>query len=104
MGKRLKETKVIDAKGKTKEELIYELTSEGYNYFPWSDSPGAYYPPHSHEHDECICVISGNILFYVNGKEYELTPGKKLYLPAHTIHEARNNSNQNVTYLVGESG
>ena len=98
----LKELKVVEAKGKTKQELVNELQEEGFNAYEWSDASGAYYPPHSHEHDECICVVSGKMSFYINGKEYELSSGKKLYLPKATLHEAKNRWKDTVTYLIGE--
>lgn len=79
-----------------------ELKEEGYDSYSWSDRAGAYYPPHSHMHDECICVVEGEMSFYINNKEYKLKTGEKLYLPAGTIHEARNKSDKEVFYLVGE--
>lgn len=94
--------KIVPAKGKTKEELQNELKEEGFNFYEWSDSSGAYYPPHHHEYDECICVISGQITFIVDKKEYELSSGKKLYLPAFTTHESKNKQKEKVIYLIGE--
>lgn len=96
------ELKITRAKGKAKDEYIKELEEEGYSVFEWSDSPGAYYPPHSHKHNECICVVRGKTTFTVDHKEYALEKGKKLYLPAHTVHESRNKYNETVTYLIGE--
>ena len=100
--KGLKGLKVVQTKEITREGLQKELKQEGFNSYEWSDSPGAYYPCHSHEYNECICVISGKMSFFVEGNEYELAAGKKLYLPAHTIHEAKNKGNEKVTYLIGE--
>ena len=100
--KKNKELRIIQSSGKTKGELESELKKEGYSCYVWSDSPGAYYSPHSHAHDECICVISGEMLFFVDNKEYKLNPGQKLYLPSGTVHEASNKASERVTYLVGE--
>ena len=94
--------KILKAKGTSKNDLISELKEEGYQSFEWSDSPGSHYPPHSHEYDECICMIDGKISFYIDNQEYKLASGEKLYLPAGTIHEARNKSNEKASYLVGE--
>lgn len=101
MGK-IKELQIVSASGKTKKELETELKKEGFNSYEWSDSPGTYYPPHHHEYDECICVINGKMTFIVDKKEYELEPGKKLYLPAFTVHESKNKREEKVTYLIGE--
>ena len=94
--------KITKAKGKSKSEYIKELELEGYSTYDWTDNPGAYYSPHSHEHDECICVVNGKTTFIVNKKEYTLNEGEKLYLPAHTIHESKNKFDEKVTYLIGE--
>ena len=99
---KLKELKITSTKGNTKPELENELKEEGFSSYEWSDSPGAYYSSHCHEYDECICVISGQMTFIVNNKEYELMPGKKLYLPAFTVHESKNKGKEKVTYLIGE--
>ena len=99
---KLKELKIVPTKGQTKEELQNELKQEGFNFYEWSDSPGAYYPPHHHEYDECICVVNGQMTFIVDKKEHELSPGKKLYLPAFTVHESKNKGTEKVTYLIGE--
>ena len=96
------ELKIVSTVGKVKKELENELKEEGYNFYEWSDPPGAYYSPHHHEYDECICVISGKMTFIVNNKEYELECGKKLYLPAFTVHESKNKQKEKVTYLIGE--
>lgn len=97
-----KQIKVTSVKGKTKKELEKELLEEGYCSYEWTDSPGAYYPPHHHGYDECICVINGTMTFIVDKKEYKLSFGEKLYLPAFTIHESKNNEKEEVVYLVGE--
>ncbi|MBI3591400.1 MAG: cupin domain-containing protein [Candidatus Melainabacteria bacterium] len=98
----LKELRIVPTKGKTKQDLERELIEEGFSCYSWSDSPGAYYPPHNHAHDECICVISGKMSFIIDNKEYELESGKKLYLPAGTVHESKNKFSEKVVYLIGE--
>ncbi|GEM_PF-719918 len=100
--KSLTELVVLPAEVKSQRELENELRNEGFDYYIWSDMPGAYYPPHSHEYDECICVVDGKMCFYVCGIEYELGFGKKLYLPKGTVHESRNKTKTKVTYLIGE--
>ena len=102
MKSKLKQVSIMQTSSKTKEELEKELQEEGFSNYEWADMPGAYYSPHSHEYDECISVISGKMTFYINEEEYELSLGKKLYLPAGTVHESKNKSNERVTYLIGE--
>ncbi len=97
-----KQIKVTSVKGKTKKELEKELLEEGYCSYEWTDSPGAYYSPHHHDYDECICIINGTMTFIVDKNEYAISFGEKLYLPAFTIHESKNKEKEEVVYLVGE--
>ncbi len=80
--------------------LRQRLESQGYSVFAWQDRPGAYYSPHSHDHDEFIVVHQGTIRFLIDGKPYDLEPGDLLNLPAHTVHEAINEGTQTVRYYI----
>ena len=81
--------------------LRASLMDEGFDAFVWTDPPGADYQPHSHDHDESLWVIAGEITFGVAGVDYELGPGDRLMLPAHTVHTARAGA-AGATYLIGE--
>ena len=52
-------------------------------------SPGAVFPIHSHPEEQCTIVISGRILFEVDGAETELGPGGILVIPGDVPHGAR---------------
>ena len=78
------------------------LSKEGYHAFRWHDVPGSVYPKHRHDRDECIWVLKGEIIFGVNGKEYALKTGDRMYLPSMKTHTARVPDEQSVTYLVGQ--
>ncbi|HEY9784058.1 MAG TPA: cupin domain-containing protein [Candidatus Obscuribacterales bacterium] len=81
-------------------ELRRRLKDEGYSIFEWQDGPGAYYSPHSHPHDEFIVVASGNIVFTIDGLDYELSAGDGFDLPAGAVHEAVNKGSQAVKYMI----
>lgn len=78
------------------------LHQQGYEPFCWNDFANASYPPHRHEHDECIFVLWGQMLFEIDGQRFQLNPGDRLYLPRHTLHSAIVSAEQPVTYLVGQ--
>lgn len=78
------------------------LRKEGYESFRWYDVPGASYPRHRHNKDECLWVIKGQLTLSANGTEYQLNPGDRLYLPSGTPHTASVPLAAGVTYLVGQ--
>ena len=81
--------------------LRQRLEAEGFSVWAWSDQPGADYRPHSHDHDESLWVVSGEITFGAAGREFRLGPGDRLMLPQGTVHTARAGAT-GATYLIGE--
>lgn len=81
-------------------EIKSQLENEGYSVFSWQDSPGAYYSPHSHDHDEYIVVVEGTIVFEIDRQRYRLDGGDALVLPANTIHAAANEGKSTVRYFI----
>jgi quercetin dioxygenase-like cupin family protein len=77
------------------------LEAEGFDVWGWTDGPGATYTPHTHERDESIWLVEGEITFGADGCEIRLGPGDRLMLPAGTVHTARAGAG-GATYLVGE--
>ena len=78
-----------------------ELAREGFDVFRWHDPPGAVYAPHSHDHDESLWVVDGEITFGADGTDLCLGAGDRLMLPAGTVHTARAGT-AGATYLIGE--
>ncbi len=85
---------------KSVDEMREKLSSEGFSIFSWQDSPGAYYSPHSHPHDEYIVVHSGEIVFLIDNEEFVVTAGDALDLPAGTVHAAENRAGKPVGYMI----
>jgi quercetin dioxygenase-like cupin family protein len=77
------------------------LEAEGFSAFSWHDGPAAAYSAHSHDHDESLWVVEGEITFGAEGKELRLVPGDRLMLPKGTVHTARAGP-RGATYLIGE--
>lgn len=86
----------------TLEEAEAKLSIEGYKSFQWYDVPGVDYPNHSHEYDECLWVLKGELILNIDGIQYNLQPGDRLYLPARIHHTAQVPKKRSVTYLVGQ--
>ena len=49
--------------------LRQRLEGEGFDVWCWSDAPGAHYAPHSHDHDESLWIVDGEITFGAAGAE-----------------------------------
>jgi len=77
------------------------LAADGFEAWSWTDAPGATYAPHSHDQDESLWVVAGEISFTVGDETYQLGPGDRLQLPAGTVHAAVAGAG-GATYLVGE--
>ncbi len=65
---------------------------------------GASFPKHSHPGVEIAYVLSGSIEYEIDGKPIRLHAGESLYLPAGTVHSAKNigskTTSELATYLV----
>jgi quercetin dioxygenase-like cupin family protein len=67
-------------------------------------APGVAFPRHTHPGDEIIYVLEGTLEYEIGGKRVTVRPGDGLFVPAGTIHSAKNvGSNQGAelaTYVV----
>ncbi|HYI41799.1 MAG TPA: cupin domain-containing protein [Allosphingosinicella sp.] len=67
-------------------------------------APGVTAPDHSHPGEEIIYVLQGSFEYRVAGKPIRLQPGGVLFIPAGTIHSAKNigegNAVELATYVV----
>lgn len=86
----------------TEQEAEARLHQDGYDSFRWYDVPGASYPRHRHNQDECLWILQGEIIFTVEKTDYPLKPGDRLLLPSGIAHTARVPGPLGVTYLVGQ--
>ena len=53
-------------------------------------APGASFPRHTHPGEEIIYVLSGTLEYEVAGKPVTLKAGDVLFVPAGTVHAAKN--------------
>ena len=68
-------------------------------------APGVAFPPHSHPGEEIAYVIEGLLEYRIEGKQpVTLKAGEALFIPADTIHAAKNvgsgNAAELATYIV----
>ena len=66
--------------------------------------PGRVFPGHTHPGEEIIYVIEGTWEYEIGGKTVRATAGDVLFVPAGTIHSAKNagsgNAAELATYIV----
>jgi len=55
----------------------------------WHMNPGVNVPLHAHPHEQSGYVISGEMLFTVDGVEQAVTPGTGYSIPGNLAHSAR---------------
>ena len=67
-------------------------------------APGVTFPDHSHPGEEIIYVIEGAFEYRVEGRPVTVGAGEVLFIPAGTVHAARNigsgNAIELATYIV----
>lgn len=63
-------------------------------------APGIAFPNHTHPGEEIIYVLSGTIEYDVAGKPTTLKAGDVLFIPAGTVHAAKNVGNDNASELA----
>jgi len=81
--------------------LRARLEGEGFEVHAWRDPADRIYGEHSHDCDESLWVVRGQIVFEVNGREFPLGPGDRLLLPAGVAHRARAGPD-GARYLIGQ--
>jgi quercetin dioxygenase-like cupin family protein len=92
----------LDAKGIGRTEVIrrdFDATREAIQVRV-EFGPHVAFPKHSHPGVEIAYVLSGVIEYEMNGKPVLLKAGDALYIPAGTVHSARNTGDTNATELA----
>ncbi len=90
----------FESTGITDEKKIIEILKErGFSTYTWYDSPGTYYPTHTHPDREVRWVVEGEVIIGVDGKELRLKPGDMIELDPDTPHWAR--TEKGVKYVCG---
>jgi quercetin dioxygenase-like cupin family protein len=67
-------------------------------------APGVTFPDHSHPGEEIIYVLEGSFEYRLAGRSVTVGPDEVLFIPAGTLHSARNigpgNAVELATYIV----
>lgn len=74
--------------------------TQGFTVGTVTFAPGAFLPHHTHTFTESITVLEGSAVCEIDGRIHRLGPLDHLSIPAHTIHQSRNESHTPVTFLI----
>ena len=83
------------------EEVRRDWRQRGFNCQLWVDSPGQRWEGFTHETDELVTVLEGDMEFEVEGKIHHPKPGDEFLIPARTVHSARNIGTETARWLFG---
>ncbi len=83
------------------EDVIrHTLETNGWAVHPWRDPSDRAYAPHTHEEDENVWMIAGEMDVTIAERVYHLAPGDRLLLPAKIVRSARVGPG-GASYLIG---
>ena len=85
----------------TEKRLMGVLEGEGYEVAVFAYREGTVFPEHEHAQEKCDAVIEGFLRITVEGQNFDLKPGDRLYLPAGTKHSAQVIGKKTVVSLDG---
>ncbi|MFL0426250.1 cupin domain-containing protein [Micrococcus luteus] len=55
----------------------------------WSLEEGCVIPPHSHEHEQFVCMLEGQFEMQVGEETIVLAAGDNLYIPRNVLHSGK---------------
>jgi quercetin dioxygenase-like cupin family protein len=62
------------------------------------------HPPHRHEHEELLLMVSGTLAVTIEGKTGVIGPGGAAFFHSNELHGARNPGTENAQYFVVATG
>ena len=65
---------------------------------------GSPHPPHRHEHEELLLMMSGTLAVTIEGKTTVIGPGGAAFFHSSELHGARNPGSENAQYFVVATG
>jgi quercetin dioxygenase-like cupin family protein len=65
---------------------------------------GSPHPPHRHEHEELLLMMSGTLAVTIEGKTAVIGPGGAAFFHSNELHGARNPGTEKAQYFVVATG
>jgi len=86
------------------EHVKSNWTQRGFTFGIWTDPPGQRWENFTHDTDEIVMVVDGNVEFEIGGKIHRPRPGDELLIPAGVVHSVRNIGASTAHWLYGYQG
>jgi quercetin dioxygenase-like cupin family protein len=82
-------------------QVASQWAERGFTCDLWTDPPGERWEDFTHDTDEVVMVIDGELEFVVDGEVSHPRPGEELVIPAGAVHSARNIGTSTAHWLYG---
>lgn len=84
-----------------RQTIAEHWAARGFSCELWVDPPGRRWEDFTHEVDEVVTVLEGNMEFEVEGKVTRPAVGEELLIPAGAVHSASNIGKTTACWLFG---
>lgn len=75
--------------------------ARGFSCGVWTDPPGQVWENYTHDVDELVMVLDGDVEFEIAGERYHPAIGEELFIPAKARHSVRNRGTTTARWLYG---
>ena len=86
---------------KSQKEVAQEWQARGFSCDRWIDPPGQRWENFTHQVDELVMVVEGEVEFKIGATVYHPQMGEELLIPAKTPHSVRNIGRTTSHWLYG---
>ncbi|MBF0278221.1 MAG: cupin domain-containing protein [SAR324 cluster bacterium] len=86
---------------KSRKEVAQEWQKRGFSCGLWTDDAGQKWENFTHEADELVMVIEGDVEFEFDSCVYHPQVGEELLIPAKSCHSVRNIGKTTAYWLFG---
>ena len=87
-----------------RQKIASAWAERGFSCALWTDQPGQRWEDFTHDTDELVSVLEGDMEFEVAGRVHHPKPGEELLIPAGAVHSARNVGTTTARWLYGYCG
>jgi mannose-6-phosphate isomerase-like protein (cupin superfamily) len=91
-----------DVKQGIRQDVVaLDWSGRGFSCEMWVDPPDQVWADFSHDADEVLMTITGQLEIEFNGEVHRLPPGQEILIPAKVLHTVRNTGHTTACWLYG---
>lgn len=84
-----------------RDRIAADWLTRGFSCGLWVDAPGQRWEDFTHQTDELVMVLEGEMEFEIAGEVHHPAIGQELLIPARAVHSARNLGRSTARWLYG---